>query len=62
MNARYVVQARRWLLWMAAFPLVQVAGCGAEFISSAIANETANRVAITLGTSVETVLLNLFGV
>ncbi len=62
MKARYVVRARRWTLWMAALPLVQVGSCGAEFISSAIANETANRVAITLGTSVETVLLNLFGV
>lgn len=62
MKVRPLVRTGRWIIWVAAWPLLQVAGCGAEFFSSAIATETANRVAIGVGTSVETVLFNLFGV
>ncbi len=62
MKGRPLVRTGRWMLWLAAWPLLQVGGCGAEFFSSAIATETANRVAIGVGTSVQTVLNNLFGV
>ncbi len=62
MKVRPLVRTRRWMLWMAAWPLLQVGGCGAEFVSSAIATEAANRVAIDVGRSVETVLFNLLGV
>ncbi len=62
MKVRPSVRTGRWMLWVAAWPLLQVGGCGAEFFSSAIANETANQVAISVGNSVQTVLFNLFGV
>ncbi|HUU83867.1 MAG TPA: hypothetical protein VM243_10220 [Phycisphaerae bacterium] len=63
MKTRLVVRACRWMVCLAALPLMQVGGCGpAEFLSSAIANETASQVAIFVGTSVETVLFNFFGV
>ena len=62
MKRRYVKLARRVVLVVAALPLLQTAGCGAEFIASAIANQAATEVATILATSGETALLNLFGV
>ena len=61
MNYRCCPRPRRWILWMAALPLLQIGSCGAEFFSAAVANEAANRIAIFFGTSLETVLLNSFG-
>ncbi len=54
--------ARRFLLLIASMPLLQSAGCGVEFLLSAVANEAASRVAGVIGTSLETVLFNAFGV
>jgi len=54
-------RVRRLAVLIAALPLFQVAGCAGEFLASAIANETGLRVASELSTSLETVLLNLFG-
>lgn len=54
---------RRVLLIMAGMPLLQLGACTPqEFFASAIANQAATDVAVLLSTSIETVLLNAFGV
>lgn len=62
MCRRYAETTRWWMVVIVSLSLLQVAGCGSEFIASAIANETAGRFAGVLGTSLETALFNLFGV
>ena len=62
MNARYAKLFRRLVVVIASLPLLQTAGCGAEFLASAIANETASEFAGVLSISLETALRNLFGV
>lgn len=53
--------SRRVLIALAAMPLLQVAGCGAEFIASALAIGFANQSANVLGTELETALFAAFG-
>ena len=62
MKRRCAVLARRMMLVVASLPLLQAVGCGPEFLASALANETAAQVAGVVGTSLETILFNMFGV
>lgn len=52
---------RRLLIAFAAMPLLQFAGCGAEFVASALALGFANQTASVLGTELETSLFTAFG-
>ncbi|MCH8052641.1 MAG: hypothetical protein IH895_01140, partial [Planctomycetes bacterium] len=45
----------------AALPLLPFAGCGAEFVASALALGFANQTASVLGTELETSLFTAFG-
>ena len=62
MNRRHTKIVRGGMLLVAALCLVQTLGCTAEFVASVIATGTATEVANILGTSLETILFNLFGV
>lgn len=52
---------RRLLIAFAALPLLQFAGCGAEFVASALALGFAGQTATVLGTELETSLFAAFG-
>ncbi len=61
MKSRKLRFKRRVLIAFAAMPLLQAAGCGAEFIASALAVGFANQSANVLGTELETALFTAFG-
>jgi hypothetical protein len=50
------------MLLAVALSLVPLMGCTSEFVASVIATGTATEVAAILGTSLETILFNAFGV
>lgn len=61
MKSRKLRFRRRLLIAFAALPLLQFAGCGAEFVASALALGFANQTASVLGTELETSLFTAFG-
>ncbi len=62
MNCRTHSRKIRFMLVIAALPLLQAGGCGLDLLAGAIAAQATTEVATPIFTSLETVLLNAFGV
>jgi len=60
-NNRRIRIARRLMLVMATLPLIQAGACLPQFIATSFAQGSALQVSTLLGTSLETILFNAFG-